>query len=53
MRAARAPLVSSYAGHPLKCMVVDILRPRPVTLEGNKFIMVVSDYFTKWMEAYP
>ena len=53
MRAARAPLVSSYAGYPLERMAVDILGPLPVTQEGNKFIMVVSDYFTKWTEAYP
>ena len=31
---------------------MDILGPLPVTNRGNKFIMVVSDYFTRWAEAY-
>ena len=31
---------------------MDVLGPLPQTESGNRFILVVSDYFTKWTEAY-
>ena len=34
-------------------IALDILGPLPTTSRGNKFIVVISDYFTKWTEAYP
>ena len=30
-----------------------ILGPWPVTDQGNRYILVVGDYFTKWTEVYP
>ena len=32
---------------------MDILGPLPLTVRGNRYVLVVGDYFTKWMEAYP
>ena len=32
---------------------MDILGPLTESSLGNKYILVVSDYFTKWVEAYP
>ena len=32
---------------------MDILGPLPETNAGNSYVLVVGDYFTKWMEAYP
>ncbi len=32
---------------------IDILGPLTETDGGNRFILVVGDYWTKWMEAYP
>ncbi|ROT62945.1 hypothetical protein C7M84_019191 [Penaeus vannamei] len=37
---------------PLERVAVDIVGPFPVTTQGNRFICVVMDYFTKWPEAY-
>ena len=31
---------------------MDILGPLPLTPRGNKFVLVVTDYFTKWTESY-
>ena len=33
-------------------IALDILGPLPLTSNGNKYILVVSDYFTKYAEAY-
>ena len=31
---------------------MDILGPLPLTPHGNRFVLVVTDYFTKWTESY-
>ena len=31
---------------------MDILGPLPTTQRGNRYILVFSDYFTHWAEAY-
>ena len=31
---------------------MNILGPLPLTPRGNKFVLVVTDYFTKWTESY-
>lgn len=41
------------AGSPLQRVAMDILGPLPPTPRGNKYLLVVVDYFTKWPEAYP
>ena len=34
-------------------VAMDILGPLPLTDQGNKYILVDGDYFTKWTEEYP
>lgn len=40
-------------GEPMERIAVDILGPLPTSEKGNRFIIVVADYFTQWVEAYP
>ena len=49
----RAPLQSVQTGFPMQLVAVDILGPIPESPAGNKYILVTSDYFTRWMGAYP
>ena len=43
------------AGAPFERVAVDLMGPFEVTSEGNQYIIVVQDYFTKWViaEALP
>ena len=49
----KAPLGDMRVGAPMDRLAVDILGPLPVTPRSNRFIMVVTDAFTKWVEAIP
>ena len=40
-------------GNPLQRVAMDILGPLPVTERQNKYVLVISDYFTKWADALP
>ena len=48
----RALMQPWQAGYPLQIVAVVITRPFPESETGNNYILVVVDYFTKWMEAY-
>lgn len=48
----RVPMTSSVTGHPFERIAVDLMGPFTEMERGNKHIMVVSDYFTRWSEEY-
>ena len=48
----KAPLMSLPMGSPWEMLVVDVLEI-PLSLNGNRYLLVVQDYFTKWAEAFP
>ena len=50
----RFPLQQRLPGYPLERVAMDIMGPiRPPTKNGNSYILVVEDYFSKFVEAYP
>ena len=51
-KRAKAPLVTNIFGQPMERVAIDIMGLFPTSPEGNRFIMVTCDYFTKWPEAY-
>ena len=48
----RARLETSLPGYPMQRVAMDVVGPLPKSRQGNRFILVVNDYFTKWPEAY-
>ena len=48
----RAPLQSMLAGYPMQIVAVDIVGPFPSGESGNTYVLVASDYFSRWVEAY-
>ncbi|GBM94262.1 hypothetical protein AVEN_254160-1 [Araneus ventricosus] len=59
-RSCRWPLILTKrriqrynVGAPFERMALDILGPFPVTTKGNRYVLVLLDYFTKWPKAIP
>ena len=40
-------------GAPIERVAIDVLGPLTETKGGNRYVLVIGDYFTKWMEAHP
>jgi len=51
-QSRRAPLTMITASQPLEKMAMDIIGPFPESETGNSYVLVVADYFTRWMEAF-
>lgn len=52
-RPPRAPLGSMLVGAPMDRLSTDILGPLPRTPRNMRYILVVNDHFTKWVEIFP
>ncbi len=50
---ARAPLVSIHSGYPNQRLGIDFVGPFPQSRRGNRYLLVLVDFFTKWAEANP
>ena len=52
-RVARGEQQLFHAGYALEGVHIDIMGPLMETQKGNKYILVIVDQFTKWVEAFP
>ena len=52
-RNAKAPMQQYNVGYPMERIGLDICGPFPVSKKGHRYLMVVSCYFTKWIDAIP
>jgi len=52
-RKTRSAMKKYISGAPFERIAMDILGPLPVSNRGNKYLLVVMDYFSKWPEVYP
>ena len=48
----RAPLGSLGVGAVLATLSTDFVGPFPITPRNNRYILVVTDHFTKWVEIF-
>jgi len=49
----RAPMGTITASYPMQIIATDLVGPLPESDNGNRYILVVADYFTRYMEAFP
>lgn len=49
----RAPLGNMQTGAPMDRLCTDLIGPLPVTPRKNRFILLVTDHFSKWREVFP
>ena len=47
------PLYPLKVGGPFERVCIDMVGPLPITAKGNRFILVATNYLTKWPEARP
>jgi hypothetical protein len=48
----KTKMISIIANRPMQILGADILGPLPRTKNGNRFILVFTDHFTKWVETF-
>uniref|UniRef100_A0A3P8TEZ0 Gypsy retrotransposon integrase-like protein 1 n=1 Tax=Amphiprion percula TaxID=161767 RepID=A0A3P8TEZ0_AMPPE len=52
-KTLRAAMGTVRVGAPMERIAVDLMGPLNETERHNRYILVVQDYFSKWVEAYP
>jgi len=48
-----APLGTITSDYPFEKLSWDIMGPLPLSSAGNRYIVVITDLFSKWVEAFP
>ena len=52
-RQTKAPIRQYNVGYPMERIAIDISSPYHVSKKGNRYMLFVSDYFTKWVDEFP
>ena len=52
-QAQKAPLNTIQSTSPFEKLSWDIMGPLPQSSRGNRYIVVITDLFSKWVEAFP
>ncbi len=52
-KKGKGPMKSYNVGAPMERWAIDVLGPLPKSNKGNLYLLVVADYFTKWVDAIP
>jgi len=52
-RRGRYPLAQEQSGAPLERCAMDVSGPWPTTTRGNTYLLVLQDYYSKWLEVWP
>ena len=47
-----AALGTIATGYPMQTIATDLVGPFPESDNGNQYILVIADYFTRWVEAF-
>lgn len=50
---SKGPMQQYIVGAPFERVAVDVLGPLPRTNKGNRYLLMVMDYFSKWPEVIP
>ncbi|XP_076748173.1 uncharacterized protein LOC143421991 [Maylandia zebra] len=53
LKTPQAAMGTVRVGAPMERIAVDLMGPLNETERHKRFILVVQDYFSKWVEAYP
>ena len=51
--AKNHPMLPMKTGHKFEMIGMDLVGPLPVTERRNKYMLVITDYWTRWCEAIP
>ncbi|CAG2219618.1 unnamed protein product [Mytilus edulis] len=52
-KGTRASIKTYVVGESMDRVAIDLLGPIPQTYNGNRYLMVITYYFTRYAEAYP
>ena len=51
-KKSQFPMQQYLVSAPLERITIDIMGPLPESRSGNRYILVVGDYFSKWIDAW-